>query len=182
MPILANAFQKLPLPAFAWKCQRNLVNLGLIVALILPVIFTQPWWVDQITLPEKFAKQYQQDSSNGPLIDAKTPLEAIEYLRKTPGGNLFNDMSYGSYIIWALPEQMVFIDPRIELYPAELWLDYIRISAAIPGWEEQLEGYGIQTLMLSPQEQAGLIQAAQASGRWREIYSDTASVILVGGD
>ncbi|HQE92266.1 MAG TPA: hypothetical protein PLH19_06235 [Anaerolineae bacterium] len=71
------------------------------------------------------------------------------------------------------------MDPRIDLYPLDLWLDYIRISVAAPGWDERLESYGVRTLMLSPQTQAGLVAAARASGRWRVVYEDTASVILV---
>jgi hypothetical protein len=152
----------------------NTLNAVLVGLLLLGAVFSLPWFKGLWPLaPEKAG-----------LISAETPIAATEVLlRERPEGPLFHAMSFGSYLIWeAQPEYPVFVDPRIELYPAELWLDYIRISAAIPGWEEQLEGYGIQTLMLSPQEQAGLIQAAQASGQWQEIYSDTTSIILVRED
>jgi len=152
----------------------NTLNAVLLGLLLLGAVFSLPW----------FKRLWPLAPEKAGLISAETPVTATEVLlRERPPGPLFHAMSFGSYLIWeAQPEYPVFVDPRIELYPAELWLDYIRISAAIPGWEEQLEGYGIRTLMLSPQEQAGLVQAAQASGQWREIYSDTACIILVRED
>ncbi len=149
----------------------NTLNGLLAGLLLLGAVASLPWFKGLWPLaPEKAG-----------LISAETPVAATEVLlRERPEGLVFHAMSFGSYLIWeAQPEYPVFVDPRIELYPAELWLDYIRISAGAPGWEERLEKYGIRTLMLSPQEQAGLVQAAQASGQWREFYSDTASIILV---
>ena len=38
-------------------------------------------------------------------------------------------MGYGSYLIWALyPDHKVFIDARVELYPLDVWEDYIAIN------------------------------------------------------
>jgi len=153
---------------------QHVLNTVLALLLVTSAVFSLPW----------FKRLWPLAPEKAGLISAETPIAATEVLlRERLEGPLFHAMSFGSYLIWeAQPEYPVFVDPRIELYPAELWLDYIRISAALPGWEEQLEGYGIQTLMLSPQEQAGLIQAAQASGQWQEIYSDTTSIILVRED
>ena len=118
------------------------------------------------------------------VISAETPLAATEFLlRERLPGNLFHAMGFGSYLIWAAqPAYPVFIDPRIELYPARLWMDYLNVSAAAPGWEDRLAAHNVQTLMLSPQEQAGLLEAARASAQWDEIYADAASVILTRTD
>jgi hypothetical protein len=43
---------------------------------------------------------------------------------------------------------------RIELFTAEIWIDYFSISNATAGWEEKLT-YGANTLM-EPVSQAGL--------------------------
>jgi hypothetical protein len=115
------------------------------------------------------------------LVSAETPVVATEFLlRENLPGPVFHAMSFGSYLIWAAqPQYPVFVDPRIELYPPELWLEYLRISAAAAGWEELLETYGARTLMLSPHEQAGLVTAARESAQWQEVYQDDSSVILV---
>lgn len=149
----------------------NTLNAVLVGLLLLGTVLSLPW----------FKRLWPLAPEKAGLISAETPVTATEVLlRERPPGPLFHAMSFGSYLIWeAQPEYPVFVDPRIELYPGELWLDYIRISAAIPGWEEQLEGYGIQTLMLSPQEQAGLVTAVRESGEWRTLYEDLAAAIFV---
>jgi len=44
------------------------------------------------------------------------------------------------------------------------------------------QAYSIRTLMLSPQEQAGLVAATHKSGQWQEVYRDSTSVILIRTD
>ena len=66
------------------------------------------------------------------------------------------------YSIWAaFPDYQVFVDPRIELFPLEIWVDYITLSNAFPGWEELVDSYNIGTLMLDPVKQAPLVAAAE---------------------
>ena len=149
---------------------ENVLNLTLVGLLLLGAVLSLPWFKALWPLaPEKRG-----------LISAETPIAATEFLlQERLPGPLFHAMSFGSYLIWAAqPEYPVFVDGRIELYPAELWLDYLHISAAAPGWEETLEKYGIQTLMLSPQEQAGLVAAVQNTSAWREVYSDDSAMIF----
>lgn len=146
----------------------NTVMVGIV---LLGALSSLPWFKGLWPLsPEKAG-----------LISAETPVKATEFLlRENLPGPVFHAMPFGSYLIWAAqPQYPVFVDPRIELYPPELWLDYLRISAAASGWEERLAHYGTRTLMLSPQEQAGLVVAARKSDRWHEVYQDTISVILI---
>ena len=113
------------------------------------------------------------------MISRETPIAATDFLlAEKPPGPIFNDIAFGSYLAWAAqPDYPVFVDPRIELYPLDVWLDYLQISAAQDGWEQRLAHYNVQTLMLSP-EQSALINAARASMDWTEIYADAAAVIL----
>ena len=69
------------------------------------------------------------------LITRDTPVGAVEFLvDQRPDGRIFNDMAFGSYLIWAAhPEYQVFSDPRIELFSQEIWDDYKIISTARPG-------------------------------------------------
>lgn len=151
------------------KLQTTL-NVLLVGLLFLGAFVSLPWFKALWPLsPDKVG-----------LISAETPVAATEFLlRERPPGNLFHAMGFGSYLIWAAqPAYPVFVDPRIELYTAELWLDYVNLSTAAPGWEKRLDKYGMQTLMLNPEEQAGLLNAARESGQWDEIFTDAASVIL----
>ncbi|MGQ9717771.1 MAG: hypothetical protein ACUVR6_08790 [Anaerolineae bacterium] len=141
------------------------------VLLAAGALVTLPWFKERLPLPPAKAG----------LISAETPIAATEFLlRERPPGPLFHAMPFGSYLVWAAqPDYPVFVDSRIELYPVEVWLDYLHISAAGCGWEERLARYGVRTLMLSLQEQPALVAAARASPRWQQIYEDPAAVILV---
>jgi hypothetical protein len=96
--------------------------------LFVPFVLVQPWWIERLPLPESYREQVLMDTPEGPLLTVRTPVGAAEYLRQNPGGKLFNEMGYGSYLIWALPEQGVFIDPARRAVPlrdvAGLYPDY----------------------------------------------------------
>ncbi|MCI4353913.1 MAG: hypothetical protein L3K06_00930, partial [Thermoplasmata archaeon] len=47
--------------------------------------------------------------------------DELSELRAHPGGPLFAELGYASYLIWAAPEERVFVDPRFELFPLSLW-------------------------------------------------------------
>jgi len=143
----------------------------LAVMLTASALVTLPWFKERLPLPPAKAG----------LVSAETPVAATEFLlRERLPGPLFHAMPFGSYLVWAAqPEYPVFVDSRIELYPVEVWLDYLHISAAGCEWEERLARYGVRTLMLSPQEQPALVAAARASPRWRQVYEDTAAILFV---
>jgi len=142
----------------------------LAVLLTAGALVTLPWFKERLPLPPAKAG----------LISAETPVAATEFLlRERPPGPLFHAMPFGSYLVWAAqPDYPVFVDSRIELYPVEVWLDYLHVSAAGCEWEERLARYGVRTLMLSPQEQPALVAAARASPQWQQIYEDPAAVIF----
>ncbi|WP_322798241.1 hypothetical protein [Thermoflexus sp.] len=171
MPILARLLVHL-LPPWPWPAPppRPLHTL-LALLLFSPVLAVQPWWVEHIPLPQAYWNQVWRGSPLGPLVGIETPVKAVEYLQAHPGGRLFNEMGYGSYLIWALPEQKVFVDPRIELYPYELWLDYIRISQA-SRYNQLLQRYGADRLMIDRVLQKELAQALEEDPLWIKEYED----------
>jgi hypothetical protein len=150
---------------------ERVINIVLATGLVALMVFTLPRFKDRLPLPEQKAG----------LISSETPVAATEYLLKHRlPPRVFHDMAYGSYLIWAAqPQYKVFVDPRIELYPETIWEQYEALSAGERGWEESLRRRGVNTLMLDLKLQAGLVKAAAASPRWREVYRDGHTVILV---
>jgi hypothetical protein len=146
------------------------INATFMMLLILIAVFSLPWFKHWFPFPKPKAG----------LISYETPLAATDFLlSQDPAGNLFNEMGFGSYLIWAAqPEYKVFVDPRIELYSAEIWKDYILITNGIPGWEDKLATYGMQTLMVSPSQQASLLEAVKESPDWQLVYQDEAALIF----
>ena len=148
----------------------RLINTIFLFLIIGMGVFSLPWFKDYWPLPQAKAG----------LISAETPVQATNVLlEKRLPGHVFHAMSFGSYLIWAAyPQYQVFVDPRIELYPENVWMDYLKISNASEDWDVMLKNYGVNTLMLSPVEQANLIQAARESGAWIEQYLDLAAVLF----
>ena len=171
-PILAHH-----LPVLAPRSQhssgtpRVLLNYLLVAAALGMTLASLPWFRQVLPLPQ----------SKESLISAETPVAATGFLlRERLPGPLFHEQAFGTYLIWAAqPEYPVFVDGRVELYPPKVWLDYLDISAANCGWEEKLDGYGVKTLMLSPQEQAALIKAVGESPKWRLVYQDPHALLFV---
>ena len=147
------------------------LNFLLVSVMFLLLGVTLPWFKPWLPfLPEKAG-----------LVGYETPVEATQYMldHKLPG-RVFHGMGFGSYLIWAAqPAYPVFVDSRIEMYPPEIWNEYMEIGNGVEGWEEMLNTYGVNTLMLEPKNQAGLINAASQSREWDQVYSHPAVVILV---
>jgi hypothetical protein len=153
--------------------RRTFVALNWLAAgmLLIGAVLSTPWLKHNLPLPPIRAG----------LASTETPVEATRFLlqQRLPG-RLFHELGFGSYLIWAAPgDYPVFVDPRIELYPSEVWSDYREISAAGEGWERKLEEYGVNTLMLSPGEQPSLVEAVDRSQNWRLAYRDPEAVLYV---
>ena len=118
--------------------------------------------------------------SVGALISQDTPVAAVEYLRAMPARpkRLFHSEAYGSYLIWAAPDQPVFVDTRIELYPYEQWRDYINVGQAnnLPAL---IEKYQLDGMLLNLKQQPALVAALRADPAWAERYHDQQSAVFV---
>jgi len=162
-----------------WTLQRSsevpqesssFLNGLIVITLGLLALLSIPWFKEYIPFPPPKAG----------LISSETPIEATQKLLEAAWPTqLFHTMSFGSYLDWAAqPDYPVFVDSRIELYPPMVWRDYLTIGAALPGWEDQLKKYNIQTLMLSVIEHPELIAAAEQSNQWQHVYEDKTVVVF----
>jgi hypothetical protein len=157
---------------FVNKSRDSALMNGIVAGcLLILAIISLPWFKANLPLP----------SAKADLISRETPIQATEFLMQEElPPEIFHSMSFGSYLIWASqPAYKVFIDPRIELYPLELWKDYLSINNTEEGWESKLEEYGVNTLMLSPAEQAPLISKVRESDQWSSVYKDDSAEIFI---
>jgi hypothetical protein len=137
--------------------------LGLLLLIGLP-------WFKPVLLPP----------SVGALVSEGTPIAAVRFMQSqaTRPQRLFHEMGYGSYLIWAAPEQKVFIDPRIELYPFEQWRDYINLGQA-NNLSMLFERYRIDGALLHATDQEALVQALERDPAWQVAYRDEQTVYLI---
>lgn len=158
-PVTQTRFQGLP--------AMNWVLIGILSLLLLLGL---PWVKPALDLPPEL----------GSLLDQDTPVAATTFMRadvQRPE-RLFHSMSAGSYLIWAAPEQSVFIDPRIELYPMEQWHDYINLSNG-ENVDALLAKYQIDGLLLHNEQQEALLEHVRADPVWDVRYEDAQSTYLV---
>jgi hypothetical protein len=148
------------------------LNAALVGTIGLALLVTLPWVKPALALPPAV----------GALVDASmTPAAAVEALRADPARprRIFNDMSFGSYLIWAAPEQKVWVDPRIELYPFEQWRDYQRLSAGESA-AALLDAYQVDGLLLSNTTQGELVAWAKARPQqWELRHTDDVASYFV---
>lgn len=104
------------------------------------------------------------------------PVAAVEYARQAElQGRIFNAYTWGGYILYAWPEQKIFIDGMSDFFGEQLVREYVKIMALEPGWDRELEKHGI-SLALIP-VQSGLAYAMERSG-WERLYADGTAVVL----
>jgi hypothetical protein len=149
------------------------LNAVLIGMLSLLLVLGLPWIKPYLDLPP----------SVGGLLAEDTPVVAVEQLRAEPqqARHLFHSEGYGSYLIWAAPEQPVFIDTRIELYPYQQWGDYINLGQG-NNVAELLQKYTIDGLLLNKQRQEQLIAIMRADSAWTIRYEDAQTIYLLRRD
>ena len=86
--------------------------------------------------------------------------------------------TWASWLEFAVPNALVAVDSRIELYPAELWAEAQEVATGTGDWQGVLAGHGFPIVVVAP-EQAGLDRALEQSGAWSPIYHDTDGAIWI---
>lgn len=112
-------------------------------------------------------------------VDEGNPVKAVEYIRDHHlHGRMLNAFDYGGYLIWALPEQPVFLDGRADVF------DWSGVLEEFSNWatlqsppNELLDKYNVDFCLL---ERSSLIaHVLPLVHGWKQVYSDNASVIFV---
>ena len=113
-------------------------------------------------------------------VSRETPVAAVRWLREhPPSGQLFNTYEWGDYLVWAGPrDAQVFVTSQAHLVPRDVWRDYMAVSDVAPGWEEILDRYRVETLLLDKDGRKGLISHLEAGARWEQTYEDEIAVIF----
>jgi hypothetical protein len=106
------------------------------------------------------------------------PVEAVARGRAAGlFGPVFNEFAWGGYLLYAWPEQPVFIDGQTDFYGVGLTREYVAIRGAEPGWRERMAGRGIRLVLLPPY--APLVRELTAAADWRVVDTDETATVLV---
>jgi len=169
-PTFAQVLATRPVLATRSGAPPSGLNGVLLALLALLVIATLPWLRPYLPLPAD-RRWY--------IARRETPVEAADVLcALDKDARVYNHLAYGSYLIWACPSVPVFIDTRIELYPKEMWRDYVWVANAISGWDDVLRRYGVTTILAHKGDMQTLVADLQASSQWQSVYDDDFTAIF----
>ena len=96
-----------------------------------------------------------------------------------PGDRIFNLQRWGSWFELSLPDNPVFVDSRIELFPGRVWNDYLSVSNGRQGWAAILDRWNVQAVAVNTDQQGSLVRLMRRDPKWRLAYQDDDGVIFV---
>lgn len=93
------------------------------------------------------------------------------------GSRLLVYQPFASWFEYSLPEDLVMVDSRIELFPGTVWHDYDRMITADDGWDRILDDHRIAGVVLPPQ--AVLKGKLRGAHGWRQVIDGPAGSVFV---
>lgn len=115
------------------------------------------------------------------LAEGRFPEGAAAWLRTHPvAGPMFNSFNYGGYLLWAVPEQKVFIDSRVhQVYADSHFRSLLRAYESPTAWAQLDTRWGFKLAVLQRAGRgASLAEAMVADPAWHVMYADSASLVL----
>jgi hypothetical protein len=112
------------------------------------------------------------------------PVEMLNFMEANDiTGNVYSLWNWGGYIHWRTDGGLkVYVDGRADtIFDDETYRRYLTVLASKPGWMALLEASGADYVLwphTRGQGQAKLRELV-ATGRWRPVYSDAVSWLLV---
>ena len=94
-------------------------------------------------------------------------------------GRLLSEFTWSGYVLYAWPEQRVFVDPGSDFYGPALLREYATMFEARPGWRELLERWRIENVLV-PAE-APIARELGRDPEWRVWGRDRSGVLLRRG-
>ena len=107
------------------------------------------------------------------------PVRAVEWLRQASppvAGPMYNSYNWGGYLVWALPEEPVFVDGRTDVYD-EFLPQYVQVMFVRSGWQDVLDRYGVRLALIERDSWLATMLATQPE--WRLAYSDDQAAVWV---
>jgi hypothetical protein len=105
------------------------------------------------------------------------PAKAVQTLRGDTAARIFANDEWGDYLIFSLyPKHRVFVDGRSDFYGNAFEEKYIDVLNVKYGWEQTLNRFQIDTILLPPS--APLAGALKESNKWRVAYDDGVALIF----
>ncbi len=114
------------------------------------------------------------------LISSQFPVAAVNFLRQnSPPGPLYNNLDWGGFLIWYMPNYPVAIDGRNDLYGDDL--DRIFISSQMGDKSYETDPYLNQAGVVLLRRDVPLVNLLRNDSRFRLVYEDQIATVFVRG-
>jgi len=108
---------------------------------------------------------------------ATFPVAAVEKARAEKlQGRMFNEFAWGGYLIFAWPEQRIFIDGGTDFFGEDLFEEYSKVKLLQPGWRDVLDRWNISLAML--RRRSALAHELVRNPEWSPLYCDSLTALL----
>jgi hypothetical protein len=144
----------------------RLANAVVAIAIVLAGVTLLPVW--RPTDPDTNVPQ-------GVLSQAPSGLTGAVREAAAPGDRLVAPQPWASWFEFATPDLPVAVDSRIELFPNDIWSDYLLVTRGGAGWEDVLASWDAQLIVA---DDSAFVERLLAAG-WTERYTDDAGSLLV---
>ena len=112
------------------------------------------------------------------LIRAPAGLTAAVAREVPPGTNLYVWQPWGSWFEYALPDDRVFVDSRIELFPPSVWREYGDVRLATGTWGSILDRYDVGAIVVDA-ENGALLPRLRGQPGWTLVYEDDDGAVFL---
>jgi len=114
-------------------------------------------------------------------VSTYTPVAAVEYLNEhPPQGLVLNIYEWGDYLQWNGPTGMnVFVNSHAHLVPRDVWQAYMQVIEQRGEWEEMLDRYGVNSIVLDREFREPLIKALKEREKWKIGFEQDGQVVFL---
>ncbi len=142
---------------------------------------TLPWMIPAVLLMVTLAlgrgrlgsAQLIRDEFDATVFPVSAVSRARDHELK---GRLYHDFAWGGYLLYAWPEQRIYIDGGTDFFGEDLFREYSMIKGMAPGWRDRLRAHDISLLLL-PRDSPLSHQVAR-DGTWTLWYCDSVAVMF----
>ncbi|PYX90376.1 MAG: hypothetical protein DMG67_12915 [Acidobacteria bacterium] len=115
------------------------------------------------------------------VVAASFPVGACDFIRaRSLPGPIYNDIGWGGFIIWSLPDYPVAIDGRTDLYGDAILYRYYREQQGPLDWKSDPYLNAAKLVLLN--SQSGLAMRMQEDPHFRVVYDDPIAIVFIRND
>jgi hypothetical protein len=140
-----------------------------LAGIMLVCLGSLPWLEGVNPLFGAIRSPHRTESALGGLVEA------------LPAGRprIFARMEWANFLAWRLEGQgSVFVEGHVELYPQEVWDQYVTVNDGRPGWQDVLDRHDVRFLLLDQTYQSALLSEVRHSNTWSPVAQAADAVLF----